>query len=192
MKRWILIILIGLGFLIQTQTSFSQEDGLISIVETQHFHVSAYEGCDIAGVLRKLNFDYSSRLDSYYNSQASGQVGILSKTLDAIFAEASDVLDINLFSYKGGIKIFANQRVMRRALKKYLSGRIQDPSYYIQDSNTIYISYEDLTLGILGHEIAHAIISNYFVVSPPPKVHEVLAGYVEYSLRKSSGSLSIK
>jgi hypothetical protein len=37
--------------------------------------------------------------------------------------------------------------------------------------------------------MAHALISNYFVVAPPPKVQEILAGYVEYSVRKRMGNL---
>jgi len=62
----------------------------------------------------------------------------------------------------------------------------RERSFYVFDSNTIFISYQDLTLGMLGHEIAHAVISGYFVVPPPDKVQEVLAGYVEYSLRKAA------
>jgi len=38
----------------------------------------------------------------------------------------------------------------------------------------------------LGHEIGHAVISNYFVVQPPIRIQEVLAGYVEYQLRKAA------
>jgi hypothetical protein len=38
---------------------------------------------------------------------------------------------------------------------------------------------------VLGHEIAHAIMSHYFVVLPSEKIQEVLAGFVEYQLRKN-------
>ena len=51
--------------------------------------------------------------------------------------------------------------------------------------NTIYASAENFKIGVIGHEIAHAVISHYFVVQPSVKIQEVLAGYVEYQLRKT-------
>ena len=60
----------------------------------------------------------------------------------------------------------------------------ENEKFYFHDDKTIYISTEDLTLGMLGHEMAHAIISHYFVVPPPTKVQEVLSGYVDYSFQK--------
>ena len=67
---------------------------------------------------------------------------------------------------------------------------LDERSYYLHETNTVYISYKDLTLGMLGHEIAHAIISNYFVVLPSAEVQEILSGYVEYSLKKQTMTLS--
>lgn len=192
MKKFILTICLSFVFLLAVKTSFARDDGQVPIVESQHFHISTFKGCDIAQVLHRLNYDYSTSFDSFYERRNNAPKEILAKTLDTIFADASDVLDINLFSYKGSIKIFPNKQSMRGPLSRIMAGKIEEPSYYIRDSNTIYISYEDMTLGMLGHEIAHAIISNYFVVAPPPKVHEVLAGYVEYSLRKSSGTLRVE
>jgi hypothetical protein len=61
-------------------------------------------------------------------------------------------------------------------------------SFYVYELNTIYTSAENFRRGIIGHEIGHAIMSHYFVVQPPVKIQEVLAGYVEYQLRKSAGN----
>jgi hypothetical protein len=58
--------------------------------------------------------------------------------------------------------------------------------------NTIYLSFNEMTLGIISHEMAHAIISNYFVTPPSPKIQEILSGYVEYSIRKKAGDLNIQ
>jgi len=58
-------------------------------------------------------------------------------------------------------------------------------SFYVNDISAIYISGENFRREILGHEIAHAIINHYFVVSPPIKVQEILAKYIEYQLRKA-------
>jgi hypothetical protein len=57
-------------------------------------------------------------------------------------------------------------------------------SFFVNDLNTIYIAADHFDVGVLGHEIAHTVQSHYFVVAAPTKVQEVLAGYVEYQLRK--------
>jgi hypothetical protein len=59
-------------------------------------------------------------------------------------------------------------------------------SFYVYDLNTIYVSAGSFKREVLGHEIAHAVISHYFVVQPPMKAQEVLAGYVEYQLREAT------
>jgi hypothetical protein len=60
------------------------------------------------------------------------------------------------------------------------------PSFYFHEEKTIYISTEDLDLGMLAHEIAHAIISHYFVVPPSERVQEVLSGYVDFHFKKKA------
>ena len=73
---------------------------------------------------------------------------------------------------------------MNEVFRSYFKKEFNERSFYLYTNNTIYISFEDLTLEMLAHEIAHAVISRYFVVLPPAKVQEILCGYVEYILKK--------
>jgi hypothetical protein len=34
-------------------------------------------------------------------------------------------------------------------------------------------------MGILAHEMGHAVIDHYFVIKPPPKIAELLCHYVD-------------
>ncbi len=109
---------------------------------------------------------------------------ILADQIDALFNEVSDILDMHLYSYHGEIKIYRSREELYQVLKQLLGRDIQVESFYSHDQNTIYISAFDFNPYVLGHEMAHAIICHYFVVLPPMKVQEVLAGFVEYQLRK--------
>ena len=53
----------------------------------------------------------------------------------------------------------------------------KNTAYY--DDDTIYISLNKICLRVMAHEIAHAVIDNYFIIEPPDKVHEILAQFVE-------------
>ena len=109
---------------------------------------------------------------------------ILADEIDVLFNEVSDILDMHLYSYHGEIKIYANKEKLSQVLKQLVGRDIQADSFYAHPQNTIYISASDFNPYVLGHEMAHAIISHYFVVLPPPKMQEVLAEFVEYQLRK--------
>jgi len=52
-------------------------------------------------------------------------------------------------------------------------------AFYSPKDNTIFISVDDLRLGILAHELAHVIINSYFYNAPTKMIHEALAQFVE-------------
>lgn len=136
-----------------------------------------------------------SRMDPNYHAFAgAGQSGdsvgdMLGKAVDGLYREVSDILDIHIYSFKGAIKVFSDQPALARFFRQEHGMEFKERSLYHFEKDVIYISLADVTVGMLGHEMAHAIISHYFVVPPPAKIQEVLCGYVEYSLRKSRGSL---
>jgi hypothetical protein len=153
-----------------------------------YFTLYADGQADAYAVLGKIDANYL-----VYSSgvpQGSDTVNdILSKTLDGLYQEVSDILDIHIYSFKGTIQVFADRQSLARFFKQTYGMDFNERSIYYFEKDIIYISLADMTVGMLGHEIAHAIISHYFVVPPPAKVQEVLCGYVEYSLRKTRGSL---
>ena len=166
---------------------FAQEENLGFIVKGKYFSIYGYENFDIAELLGKINFSYSHRLDSRNDIFGDDPKSRLIKTIDALYLEVSDILGIHVYSFHGNINFYPNQTSLAEVFKKYFASDFPERSFYYHGHKTIYLSFSDLTLGMLGHEISHAIISHYFVVPPSPKVQEILCGYVEYSLRKASG-----
>ena len=150
-----------------------------------YFNVYSDGAADAYAVLSKIDLNYLV----YSGSAANGADNVsdmLAKTLDGLYLEVSDILDIHIYSFQGRIEILTDQNAVNSAFKNLFAQDFNERSFYIPEKNAIYLSFADLTLGLLGHEIAHAIISRYFVVPPPAKVQEVLSGYVEYKLRKST------
>jgi hypothetical protein len=188
MKKPFTVFLIA-AFLFWIRPLFAFEEKLDRVLESRYFTVYAYSGFNVNSLIPKLNFQYLLHLDRVDGEAAATPSDILSKTLDALYLEVSDILDIHIYSFRGSIRIFAQQDSLNAALKEFFGVDFKGPSFYLQEQNTIFISDADLTLGVLGHEMAHAIISGFFVVPPPAKIQEVLAGYVEYNLRKSTDTL---
>ena len=53
------------------------------------------------------------------------------------------------------------------------------PAFYYKPENKVYISIKNTRLKVVAHEIGHVVVENYFKVSPPVKVHELLAQFAE-------------
>jgi len=168
-------------------SSFPQEDVSL-LVESKYFSIYAYKNLDIPYLLIRLNFEYL--LHSQNLGSSTDTKSLLADTLDALYLEVSDILDLHVYSYHGKIYLLKDKDSVSSVFFQYFGRSFPEKSFYLHEKNSIYISCADITLGMLGHEIAHAVISHYFVVPPSAKIQEVLAGYVEYSLRKITDTLS--
>ena len=152
-------------------------------VESRYFLIGIAPGVDVDGLLRTLDIPPGHKILSGQSMMS----GSLPDMMDALFLWAGGVLDMQLYSYKGNVKIVADGRAMQDIYRRlYGQESYSEKGFYIFELNTLYMSQDAFTKEILGHEIGHMIISNFFVVQPPAKVQEVLAGYIEYQLRKGS------
>ncbi len=186
-----LIAVCACAFILSQGTSWAGppiDDGFqpSARIESRHFSIFLEAGVDEGLLLQKLDIGPDHKILAGQALQAASFFPAgLPDLLDALFIWSCGVLDMNLFNYRGNIKIAKEPgRLKEVYFKLYgVAGR-DEKAFYIYELNTLYISEQDFTKEILGHEIAHAIISNFFVVQPPQKVAEVLAGYIEFQLRK--------
>jgi len=169
--------------------SYAQENVHYLVAETTYFTVYGFENMGAEELLKNLNYNFSIHPESLLDSEKIDQFdleGVLKKSIDALFKEVSDILSLQVHSFHGTIEVFRDQASINAEFQNITAEEFNEGSFYLHNNNTIYISLADMTLGMIGHEIAHAIISHYFVTPPPNKVQEVLAGYVEFNLQKSA------
>jgi len=159
-------------------------DGSASELKSNYFNISLHNEVDIYRLLNKLNINYFLHIDILSSEKTPNLENALKDTLDALYLEVSDILDIHMYNFRINIEILPDQSYLAEVLKKH-SVKEGERGVYYYDKNTIYISADDLKVGMLAHEVAHAIINHYFVVPPPVKVQEVLSGYAEYFINKS-------
>jgi hypothetical protein len=189
MPKFFKIIAFIILLFIRASICFAVEDGFGSagLVKSEHFSVYYSPTVDASSLVRQLNISPSDELLAGKSIRRRGSAEEeFADMVDILFMRACDILDMNLYSFQGEIKICRDtsqlEQVYNNLFDKDLKGRY---SFYVYSLNTIYISAENFKREVLGHEIAHAVISHYFVVLPSVKVQEVLATYVEYQLRKA-------
>ncbi len=187
--KWFNIITVSLIF-IAVGNAYGNEDGFgqAKKLVTKQFTVYYAEHLELPVLTKKLKISFTDMVLAGTDPKLSSLSDQLefAEALDTLFLGVCNMLDMYLYSFQGTIKICRDTNqlndIYTNLYGSSLGGRY---SFYVSDLNTIYISQENFEREVLGHEIAHAIISHYFVVQPPVKASEVLAGYVEYQLRKT-------
>ncbi len=174
-------------FTISVQTSAYSQGNIFLYTEGKYFSIYTSPRVDIADFLKRLNFNYLIHAQNLLFHQDLKT--LTANTIDALYLEVSDILDIHVYSYHGTLKILPSRQAIGEIFQRLSGKAFPERSFYLHSRNTIYISAQDATLGMLGHEISHAIISHYFVIPPPQKTQEILCGYVEYKLRKKTHTL---
>jgi hypothetical protein len=179
-----------LVFLLRAACVCAQSDdgfGGAQKIEGDHFTIYYKAGVDPGSLSKQCRVSHSDEILSGQSVDASSDARQLSSMMEVLFARASDILDLHVYSYKGSIKVFSSLK----ELTDYYDTLYHTPvpgtgyAFYVDDDKSIYISSEYFRREVLGHEIGHAIMSGYFVVQPSVKIEEVLAGYIEYQLKKS-------
>ena len=153
--------------------------GAAKKVQGQHFIVMYAPQVDLSALAMSLDFRPSDMIAS-----GGGSSGSLPDMLDALYAKVCDILDMQVYSYQGTIKVCRDAQQLESVYRAIFGRDMTLSSFYVNELNTIYIDQQHFTQWVLGHEMSHAVQCHYFVVPPPVKVSEVLAGYVEYQLRK--------
>ncbi|NTV28739.1 MAG: hypothetical protein HGA80_01515 [Candidatus Omnitrophica bacterium] len=153
-------------------------DGFVAAkqLKTTYFTVSIAPGVDEGRLVQ--NLDIRMMPDNASSS-------VLGDMLDGFYEWASNVLDMRVPGYHGDIKVVRDARQLQAIYRcLYGTSTQEQTGFYIYDINTLYIVASDFTKEVMGHELGHVVVSNYFVVQPSTKAAEVLAGYIEFELRK--------
>jgi len=173
----------------QRAWALGPDDGFIAAkkIDGRYLSVELAPGVDQLSLLQSLNISAQDKiLAGQYPGNPQFAFNSLPDLLDALFLWSSNILDMQLLTYHGKVKVVRDAAELD-AIYSRLFG-IEHPgekAFYVYEVNTVYVIAQEFTKEIVGHEVAHAIISNFFVVQPPMKVQEVLAGYIEYQLRKN-------
>jgi len=177
------LAVILLAFLFIGNFFASADDGFgpARKIESQHFTIYYAPQLDPDELARELDIRPLDSLISggSYKNDLGGMI-------DTLFSQVCDILDMEVYSFHGTIKICRDFNQVSGIYKNLFDRELTNShSYYVSELNTVYVSAEHFKREILGHEIAHGVETCYFAVSPSVKVQEVLAGFVEYQLRKS-------
>ena len=153
-------------------------------IETKHTIIQYEKLKDLKKFEDKIDYtrEESGLKGLFFSSTSNNPKEALTKKVEALFERVQEILDMRTKINKIIIKVYPDKKRLDE-IYYYITGtKCHVRSWYIYESNTIYINASDIHEGILAHEMAHAIIDHYFSVRPPKATAEILARYVDKHL----------
>ena len=108
----------------------------------------------------------------------------LSENIDLLFERVQEILDMRKKMPKVIIMAYPDKKELHQAYEEIYEKECRIRGWYRYKNNTVYLAVTDMHVGMLAHELAHAIINHYLLVKPPVATAEILARYVDSHLQE--------
>lgn len=123
---------------------------------------------------------YMGRLKYLLNKKKSETIeDEVKNKIDLIVEKVETVLDMYPSRLKFKIVIHPSKKGIKADYQRLYKRDVNYIAFYSPGKNTVFYSANNAKLRVVAHEIGHVVAENYFAISPPPKIHEVLAQYAE-------------
>ena len=99
--------------------------------------------------------------------------------IDVIVEKTMKVLDMYPLPLKFSVDILPDTEAVAAAFKRIYNVDVNYIAFYSPRLNHVFYSSGNGRLRVTCHEIGHVVVENYFKVSPPQRIHEVMAQFVE-------------
>ena len=102
--------------------------------------------------------------------------------IDFIVEKTMAVLDMYPPKLRFSIVIHPDPGHVQQDFKKLYQVDVNYIAFYSPSENQVFFSADNARLRVVAHEIGHVVVENYFIISPPQHLHEVLAQYAEMNI----------
>jgi len=169
----LILVLMAAGY------SYAQED----TSQTRNEITSRYTTITYSDVesLRKFNSKlYMGNLKYLLKGEKSDTIeDEVKNKIDLIVEKVETVLDMYPAGLKFNIVIHPSTQGIKTEYQRLYNRDVKYIAFYSPGTNTVFYSANNAKLIVVAHEIGHVVAENYFAISPPPKIHELMAQYAE-------------
>ncbi|HKK99147.1 MAG TPA: hypothetical protein VJ943_02775 [Desulfotignum sp.] len=160
-----------------TMLLFPQKTALAYEVTSRYATIIYHDQAALKKFNRTL---YMGRLSSRMPKQGVDTIeDEVAAKINFIVEKTMAVLDMQPPNLRFSLVIHPGTRQVQQDFKKLYKIDVNYIAFYSPSENRIFFSANNARLRVVAHEIGHVVVQNYFVISPPQHIHEVLAQYAE-------------
>jgi len=102
--------------------------------------------------------------------------------MDILMKKVEEILGMKPRKMRVKVRIFKNRKELNEEYYNMFKNNETPRSFYIYKYNTIYTTERDISDSVMSHEMAHAVLDNYFVMRAPEEIAEILTRHVDLHL----------
>ena len=102
--------------------------------------------------------------------------------VDVLVERVVVVLDMHPKDVRFKLVLLPKEEDVQQMFKAKYDKSVGYIAFYAPKDKTIFLSVNDIRIGVFAHEIGHLIVDLYYGTTTPSKIHEVLAQFVETHL----------
>jgi len=130
--------------------------------------------------LREFNHDlYMGRLRSRIKSNGDTVRDEVAAKINFIVEKVMAVLDMFPPDIRFSIVIYPTEDEVQQIFYKIYHVKVDYIAFFSPSKNTVFYSVNNINLRVAAHEIGHVVVEHYFKISPPQRIHELLAQFAE-------------
>jgi hypothetical protein len=99
--------------------------------------------------------------------------------VDVVVERVMVVLDMRPGDIRFRLVLLPTEDDVQRVYKAKYNRKVDYIAFYAPKEKAVYVSVNDIRIGVIAHELGHLIIDLYYGTTTPSKIHEVLAQFVE-------------
>ncbi len=107
----------------------------------------------------------------------------ISNKVDLIFGRVREILEMYPDSIDFRIVLLPTEIEVQQQYQQIYAKKSDYIAFFSPQTKSVYFALNKVNLQVFAHELSHVVINAYFLNSPPEKIHEVLAQYVEKQFR---------
>jgi hypothetical protein len=136
---------------------------------------------DDTSALRKFNKKLNMGSLSYLLSGKTNETveDEVRNKIELIVEKVETVMDMFPDKLKFTIVIQKSTEGVKEAYQQIYGADVDYIAFYAPTEDTVFYSAKNASLRVVTHEIGHVVVEKFFEVSPPVKIHEMLAQYAE-------------
>jgi hypothetical protein len=116
-----------------------------------------------------------------YKKNVTWQDEIKNK-VDIIVERVILVLDMHPSEVRFKLVLLPTEEDVQQVYRAKYNRKVDYIAFYAPKDKTVYVSVNDIRIGVFAHELGHLIIDLFYETTTPSKIHEVLAQFVETHL----------
>lgn len=145
-------------------------------LESRYATITYFDQKDLRKFNNKL---YMGRLQSQIKGIGNTIESEAVAKIDFIVEKVRLVLDMFPPNLKFSIVIHSNEKNVQQEFRDIYKIEVGYIAFYSPSRNKVFYSANNAVLRVVAHEIGHVVAENYFTISPPQRIHEVLAQFAE-------------